>query len=137
MASANGETVSTTDGSSDDLTTVLGLMSVRARRTLTLDGLIGDWKRFVGEVERGYSLTVYDYTNDLGTRRQLAEVINEVTPEVAREIEARLAQFDDRFRNATRPSSTPVGGGSQSQEEWWMFRIPWRLRGELKSDLGL
>ena len=125
------------DESTEAIEQILDRLSGRAQRRVTLDGLVGDWKRFVNEVERGYSLTIYDYTNDLGTRRLLEEIVCGVPSQAAESIAARLAPVDDRFRTATRPSHTPIGGGTASSTEWWMFRIPWRLGDELRSDLGL
>lgn len=50
----------------------------------TLESLVADWGKFVTEVEDGYDLTIYDYSNDLSIRDLLEELIQRVDREKVR-----------------------------------------------------
>ena len=41
----------------------------------TLTGMIGAWRELPNEIDAGYQLTIYDYTNDLSVRDLLEEVL--------------------------------------------------------------
>ncbi|HEX3069973.1 MAG TPA: hypothetical protein VHX14_15500, partial [Thermoanaerobaculia bacterium] len=106
-----------------------------ARGILTLDKLTQRWSQFVIEVEAGYKLSIYDYTNDLCVRDVLDDAID-LAPETVRDvIRASLAMWDDRYRLATRRSTSPLLPGDDivSRARW--HRVPRLLMGELKDDL--
>lgn len=111
-------------------------MADRLGKEITVEGLIKKWKRFVGDVEQGYQYSIYDYVNDLGVRRLLAQLSDETPEDVAETIRARIADSDQRFRTATRVSNEPVAGTQPTSDEWWCYRLPWRMGDELRSDLG-
>lgn len=114
---------------------ILERFTQRSGRSVTLEELITKWKRFVEDVEFGYSLTVYDYVNDLGTRRLLEELAQEAAAGIGEEVRRRIAESDSRFRSATRAIKTPVIGTGAEGDEWWCLRVPWRMGDELRRDL--
>jgi hypothetical protein len=103
--------------------------------TWTLTGMISAWRDFSDEIEHGYRLTTYDFTNDLSVRNRLNEVVailpeGEVKTWVGRELEVA----DGRYRKVTHEVTSPIQGGSG--QPWWYFRVPNRIEGELAQDLG-
>jgi hypothetical protein len=102
-------------------------------RARSLAELVVGWDDFVERVERGYSLTIYDYTNDLGTRNLLEHLCHSVTSELARRIRAELKDTDERFRSATveYPRATVPAA---EPDRWWYFRRPKVLVGDLRQD---
>jgi hypothetical protein len=96
----------------------------------TLNEHVEGWASLVGIVEDGYTMTVYDYTNDLAVRHwlQLAQPI--VSERVRDSLRSRLAPLDERFLRATVVPGRPLPGcGAQ----WWC-RLPSRLVEELRED---
>ena len=81
------------------------------------------WTRFVAEVEQGYDLTIYDYTNNLAARDNLEADSAGV-----------LKPLDDRFRSATRDAAR-VLPGAPDDAKWWWRRVPVRPGEELTVDL--
>ena len=94
--------------------------------------LIAKWQSFVTEVESGYTLTIYDYTNDLSIRAQLEKEIrsNKVSDDELRVVTA----LDERFRQATRDSIKALPG-APDPGGWWVRRVPVNATGELAEDL--
>ena len=118
------------------LDNVLSKLSERGQRVFTLDKLILDWQVFVANVERGYGRSIYEYTNDLTVRDMLDEIANEATANVARLIATRVGRFDERYRDATLPRSTPLlREPAGVRNRWWWSRAPKRVVGELARDL--
>ncbi len=107
----------------------------RHRQPLTIDALIDVWGRFVLQVENGYKLSIYDYTNDLMVRDQLDEIIAGTPPTLSSDIQAILEPWDDRYRLATVASTKPIlpGPDVSTRRRWW--RVPRNLSGELRDDL--
>lgn len=100
----------------------------------TVSGMVESWKGLVDEIERGYDEMIYEYTNDLSVRELLQELIDalpagSVRSWVTREVEAT----DARYREATREVQEPIHGGRDA--EWWYWRVPNVLTGELRDDL--
>ncbi|HUP62969.1 MAG TPA: hypothetical protein VNA69_21430 [Thermoanaerobaculia bacterium] len=100
----------------------------------SLEGLAELWKSFVREVEQGYSMSIYDYTNDLSIRDILDDVLTRVPLGVQQELKAELESWDDRYRLATKPAVVPILPGPDvvQNPRWW--RIPRVLTGELRDD---
>lgn len=68
----------------------------------SLDQLVETWRRFVGEVEAGYRLSVYDYTEDLATRDILDRLFEIISREPgSNPLRAERSPLGDRFRLAT------------------------------------
>jgi hypothetical protein len=97
-----------------------------------LEGWVERWATFVGRVESGYTMTIYDYTNDLGTRRVLDQVIGVASPACRDALERTLGPIDARyFAATTEPSERdPMIGRA---DRW--YRYPLLLVGELRDDL--
>jgi len=96
--------------------------------------LVGRWKKTVSEVECGYRLTLYDYENDLGVRSILETLVQSVPVEIADRIREALESLDRRFNAATEPYPPGLLPRSVTHEEWWYFRKPLILGGELIKD---
>ncbi|MGH9613733.1 MAG: hypothetical protein ACRD4P_11695, partial [Bryobacteraceae bacterium] len=87
-------------------------------------GLIERWKRFVGEVERGYRYGLEDYRNDLDIRGIIALVgIAEEVSEDDRRLEAMLTNRETRVWEST------------SENPFWDFGYPRNARHALLEDL--
>ena len=106
-----------------------------ATGSVTIEGLIRKWSSFVGEIEAGYKLSIYDYTNDLCVRDVLDDLIELVPDPVRDKIRAALAEWDDRYRLATKHSSEPLLPGRDIVGRARWHRVPRVLSGELKDDL--
>jgi hypothetical protein len=100
----------------------------------TLEELVGQWSDFVGEVENGYSLSIYDYTNDLSVRDLLAELVKRVDRKAKDHALSLIAPCDERFRFATRELAQAIESAPKIRG-WWWHRIPCTLKGELRADL--
>ncbi|MFL5736876.1 MAG: hypothetical protein ACJ76P_06025 [Actinomycetota bacterium] len=93
---------------------------------------IEDWTHFVGSVESGYTLTVYDYTNDVSIRQMLDEVMEVASDPCRQTIRAALRPIDERYLEATMEPST--GDPEQRSGNPW-YRAPRVLVGEFRNDL--
>jgi len=107
-----------------------------------LDGLIADWERTTTEVERGYTLGLDDYLNDLDGRQILEDAI-ELLPEAdAESVLQRIESPDQRLKRATTPVAVSLWGQSVAESEgwdpennWWYFRVPRAPGPLLREDL--
>ena len=107
-----------------------------------LEGLVDTWGRVVGEVARGYPLTLDDYLNDLDARDLLDRAIA-LASDVQRDgLAERLAAIDQRFRALTKPSACLWGEEVAADEawtaerEWWYFAKPKHPGPDLAEDLA-
>lgn len=119
----------------ETLESVLARISERAKRRMDLNYLVTRWSQFVREVERGYKLSIYDYTNDLSVRDLLGEVISSLSITGARVVEDSIASSDEDYRHATRVSTRPLLPLPPGVHSWWWFRIPTQMSNELRQDL--
>ena len=87
-------------------------------------GLLGRWKRFVDEVERGYKSGLEDYRNDLDLRGILALA----------GLDAEAQPDDERFRRMLTAAGTRVWTSSH-QNSFWDYGYPKNASGELLEDL--
>ena len=94
---------------------------VRAGRA----GLIERWRKFVGEVERGYRFGLEDYRNDLDLRGILAML----------GLDAEVADLDRRFEALLTHRDTRVWESSASAP-FWDFGYPSNAGPELMQDLS-
>lgn len=99
--------------------------------------LVGKWEQLVAEIEAGYQLNLDDYENDLTIRgliddRRLVDAA----------LQQRVAAADGRFRAATYSPGPDLiarlwaGAHEDSNAEWYEYRLPKRLVGELAEDIG-
>lgn len=105
--------------------------SQRAGFKHSLRRLLGNWETFVRDVESGYSLTIYDYENDLSTRDLLEEVMT-AGSSIRRKLADLIGPLDERFKAATiqNPARVIEAGA------WWQNRVPRNPAGELAEDLA-
>jgi hypothetical protein len=106
---------------------------------VTLIGLLGSWCGLVEQVELGYQECVYEYANDVDSRRILERVASTGSPEAREALLAWLRTWDERYDEATVRASTPFLGRADPNSPYaaspWHWRIPRRLVGDLKADL--
>lgn len=122
------------DDAEGTLNDVLARLSERARRPIQLDDLVRRWDTFVGEVERGYAASIYDYTDDLSVRDLLAEILSAIPIASARALEDAVQKADATYRSATSICPRPLLPLPPGLHSWWWFRIPVHLSGELRDD---
>lgn len=89
-------------------------------------GLMRRWREFVEQVERGYSLGLEDYRNDLDIRAILRLIGAEGEPE--------LASLDARLRGSLIGTDRRVWESAPG-EPFWDFGYPVNAGEELLSDL--
>ncbi len=107
-------------------------MSERAKHSITLEHLFAEWEKFVKEVEDGYELTIYDYTNDLTIRGLIQEIIEGV-PHAGDAIEKAVQGLDERFTEATHPEPSMARWARRVS---WLDRLPKKLVDELAEDVN-
>lgn len=111
--------------------------SDRARYPITLDSLLTEWDHFVCEVEQGYPLDVYEYTNDLSTRDLIDELLASISKSAQKKLVKYVRPVDERFKRATLPDEgSRLSRFIRPWEGWWWQRIPEKLVGTLASDLA-
>ena len=87
-------------------------------------GLIERWGKFVGEVEHGYKLGLYDYRNDLDLRGIIAMLgLDAEVSDLDRRFEALLIQRDKRVWE------------SSAEAPFWDFGYPSNADDQLLEDL--
>jgi hypothetical protein len=92
-------------------------------------GLLRQWREFVGQVEKGYSLGLEDYRNDLDARAilELARVgIDEADA-------AELQSLDDRLKKMLVATNVRVWESAPSP--FWDFGYPRNAGPDLVEDL--
>lgn len=112
-------------------------MSSRAHHPVTVDSLVASWRRFVGEVERGYEDTIDDYTNDLTGRDLLEEALAPAPAALRISLRDDIQPLDERFERATQPDeSAMLAAFVQVGPGWWWKRLPVKLVGALAASLS-
>jgi hypothetical protein len=111
----------------------------KVARHVTLLGLLDSWRGLVEQVERGYDESVYEYANDVDSRKILDRV-GRAAPERARDaLVSWLRPWDERYDRATVRATAPFHGRADPNSPYaaspWHWRIPRLLVGELRSDL--
>ena len=87
-------------------------------------GLQARWEKFVSEVEKGYSLTLDDYRNDLDIRGIIGVL----------GVQEDVAAADRRLRRLLLFSENAIWDG-ENPEAFWLFGYPKNAQGELLADL--
>ncbi len=90
-----------------------------------LEVLLTGWERTVGSIEAGYSGDYEDFLGDLDGRQLLAQALERVTREQAAACAARLAELDQRVREATLPVARCLWGNIVADEEGWSPEDNW------------
>lgn len=117
----------------EELQALLGATDAAAPAR-SLNELIGDWASLVTAIERGYDDSIYEYTNDLGVRDQLEDLIQAAPSGLRAKIQGAVAPLDARFTTATEQAARPLSAASGQLPAWW-HRVPARRTGELADDL--
>jgi hypothetical protein len=96
---------------------------------LSLESLLGHWRRLVDRVVGGYELSLDDYFNDVDARIMLEEVLRASDAELRNELGTSLRSLDERFVTATEiadflPRTDP-----------WSVRIPKKMGHEMRAQL--
>jgi hypothetical protein len=87
-------------------------------------GLLGKWREFVDEVERGYALHLEDYRNDLDVRDLIARI----------GLQAEAAESDRRLRRLLVFTADPIWE-SENKDAFWLFGYPRNAGSDLRADL--
>ena len=115
---------------------ILKSLSTRAKQSLSLPTLINKWNTFVISVERGYSDSIYDYTNELSVRDLLQTLIDASPKEIHKKIKGAVIPLDVRFKSASKQISKCIFDfkSEEGNINWWWYRIPNRMSDELRND---
>jgi len=100
----------------------------------TVIGLLVTWDLFVHEIEAGYSLSIYDYDNDVESRILLEKTIRALPAEAGQEILDQVEKSDEMFYRLTRPVTRRLGNMNEIERKW-LSRIPVDLSEDMKADL--
>lgn len=117
------------------LNSIVANFSKRAKHATTwnFNEFMKEWFDFIAEVEKGYTMTIYDYTNDLTKRDLLDELLQQVPQDLKNKVIKLVKSSDTSFKNATRILRKPLS--SSEDPPWWWYRLPKKLLGELKEDV--
>jgi len=88
-------------------------------------GLVRRWREFVDQVERGYSLGIEDYRNDLDVRGILA---------LAKADNAEVHALDERLRKLLTATDLRVWESGPG-DAFWDFGYPHNAGADLLADL--
>jgi hypothetical protein len=106
---------------------------------VSLRSLLDSWRGLVEKVEVGYAESVYEYANDVDSRKILERVAASARPQAREALIRWLRPWDRRYEQATVKASAPFHGRAEaagpSAASPWHWRIPRRLVGELRADL--
>ena len=107
-----------------------------------LEGLVENWEKTVRDVEKGYSLTLDDYLNDLDARQLIADALSVARDDQRAAVNVRLNHADEKMRSLTAPSKICLWGEEVAQEEgwtekenWWYFARPIKAAQELLDEI--
>ena len=98
-----------------------------------MESLLNGWQNVISEVEKGYSLGINDYTNDLTLRDLIEEVLRGCPEDLKEKISLFIKRWDEKFDHLTQKAKRPLL--KIDKEFWWWGRIPLNLKDPLKSDL--
>lgn len=122
----------------DDIATLepmLELMSKQAHYKITLPYLLSRWSKFITEVEEGYQMSIYEYTNDLSTRNLLQKIVDQCPSlEVSRKLLETIIELDARFTKVTRKIEKNLINQTNEEIAWWWYHIPNILDPDLEND---
>ena len=108
------------------------------RSAFSFDEYAEKWRAFIDRINRGYELTIYDYTNDLSARDILQRFIDSLPANFAQRALEYIQPDDESFRKVTQETRLALIGTESSSEKlaWWWHRLPKNLTGELKEDVS-
>lgn len=109
-----------------ELRQVLARVSTGRGEAMTLGALLRDWGDLVAKVERGYLLTIDDYTNHLTVRDTIEQVLEGSGEMLRTKIAVPVDKLDGRFLSATVEAVKPL---LPRPHHWWT-RVPARRTGD-------
>lgn len=117
------------------LDSISASFSKRAKHATTwnFNELMKEWFDFIAKVEKGYTMTIDDYTNDLTLRDLLDELLQQLPEGLKNKVSKLVEPSYARFKNATIILRKPLW--SDKNPPWWKYRLPKKLVGELKEDV--
>ena len=117
------------------LNSITEMFSIRAKHAKgkAFDEFMGQWYGFIISVEKGYTLSIYDYTNDLSLRDLIDELEGQIPESLRKKVISVVDPWDKRFENETNILQQPIHRKKDSP--WWWYRIPKKLIGELEEDI--
>jgi hypothetical protein len=90
---------------------------------ITLDYYMKELSKLIADIEKGYPLSIDDYTNDLCVRDIFQKIITACPNNV--DLLEWIKRWDDRFDKATKNVNKPLLPGLEGKKpNWWWFRIP-------------
>lgn len=104
--------------------------------SVSLEKLVARWAFLVEEVEKGYQLSLRDYTLELSLRDELADCAARLPRYISHEIERLVAPHDERLRFATDVSSKALAPGVEAGARWWWFALPRQATREFYEELA-
>jgi len=107
-----------------------------------LNGLIESWETTVESVERGYSLGLDDYLNDMDGRQLIEEALGIAPDKDKKKYADRLRQADAHMKKLLSPAGRCLWGDEVAEAEgwsvrknWWYFMKPLRAEKALLSEI--
>jgi hypothetical protein len=88
-------------------------------------GLIAAYEKFVAEVEKGYSLNLEDYRNDLDGRALLSRLA----------LQSEIEDADRRFRACLVFATESVWDCDDNPDAFWLYGYPRNAKDDLLEDL--
>lgn len=108
------------------------------RNEFSLNELFEEWAALVAQVERGYSWTVYEYTNEMACRDLISAIWPMLTDRVRDARAEELGSLDARFKAATENDGGLAIGKFyriEDKDGWWWRRRPIEAAGKFAADL--
>lgn len=110
------------------------LQAIHGNKSLNM--LIQQWLYFVREVQRGYDLSIYEYTNDLTVRDILQDILEKISTDGRVAIISRLQPIDETFRASTMEIQKPLLAIPVPSERWWWYRAPIKGFDKFENEIG-
>ncbi len=133
-------TIKLTDQDKEAIATVLRDVQRKLDYRVTLDGLMQVWSAFVDMVEDGYADCLYIYIDELSRRETLEKIIKKLPPYLKEKILQSVEPIDNRFYKVTNQlddNRCILENDYRTSKNWWWYRIPKKLKSNLKEDLNL
>jgi hypothetical protein len=96
-----------------------------------LEYLIPRWEKTVLKIKNGYTMTLYEYLNDMDTRKIINEVWSLASDEQIDQYQERLKAADEVYFDSTVPSEECIWGSQNAAKygyiqevDWWYYHVP-------------
>jgi hypothetical protein len=94
-------------------------------KSYDFDDLINQWKKFIKDVQEGYTLSLDEYTFRLSLRDELDEIVKTLPERLKSAINSFLEPLDGAYILATREVAEPLRPGEEGEilaMRW--YRVP-------------